>query len=646
MPRWITALLIVISLTGWGLSIRQWNADGLWYDEVWSNINAGGPPDGPLSPAGIAYHLATEDPDQGIAYPLILAAWSAFVGWTPFAGRALSALIGLLCAGLVARLGRRLYHAQAGAAAATIMLLSPFFIYYTHELRVFTLVALSVAGLVWTYLDIMAYRGHSRMRLLLSSGGFILAGLGLLYTHYFAATILVAVGLMHGVSLIIYLLSSDRAGQISLKKGTSPFLRRWVRVTLLFIMVGLLFVPWLPVFAQSLQRTSTRADVHEKSLSSLELIEAVSYYLGSGLAILTVILIVIGLWAAWRRGEWTRWTAVTALAAWAVVIGFNAVLQIIEPGRVRYLIVLWPLLALVMGMGVIFISQRIGSLTKEMRLAPVLSSITIVLLALNSVRANFDPAYEARMEQGWTPPWQQMTRIIQERGGPNDLFLFYAGPQHARHFYPFTSVTRGLPLASPALLTESLVDPTYGAGIQAQIDDAARLWYGIDKTQPERPVLSVMQEALEAFTLCDTLIDTERLSFALYARHAALCEASPRVVYSDQLAFVASWPKEWHERTLQIDILWRVGEGVEGVVSVSIQVLDESGQPVAQQDAGLPRGPYGFTREILELGDVPAGDYRVVAIVYRWQTGERLTGQALDGATTDILEIGVAHIGE
>ena len=630
MPKTITCLLIVIFFTGWGLSIRQWNADGLWYDEIWSIINAGGSPNGPLSPSEIAQRLATEDPDQGLAYPLILAAWSAFVGWTPFAGRALSALMGLLCAALLARLSRCLYSAEAGLAAATVMLLSPFFIYYTHELRVFTLVALSVAGLLWSYLDLMAYNRHSRLHLSISIVVFILSGLGLLYTHYFAATMLVAVGLMHGLWLGANYINTRARYIVPLQKPYKPpFLRRWLQVTGLFIVVGLLFVPWLPVFAQSLQRTSTRKDVHAKSLTSAALIEAVSYYLGSGVALLTVILLVVGVWAAWRRGGWTRWMAVTALTALGVVTGFNAILQIIEPGRVRYLIVLWPPLALVMGMGVAFVTSIIDRLTSR-RLAPILYAVIILLLALNSIRANFDPGYEARMEQSWTPPWQQMTRIIQQQGGPNDLFLFYAGTQHARHFYSFSFVTRGLPLASPAILTEALLDPTYGPGIQGQIDNAARVWYGIDKTQPERPVYAMMQTLLNAqFIMCEDVIDTPRLSFALYAREAMFCPQTPQIVYGETLALIGINSIVPQANMLPISLLWQIGEGDTGITSISLQLVDEAGAPVVQRDVGLPGGPYGIVRETLDLKDVPSGRYRLLLIVYRWQSGERLAGTRL-----------------
>gem|GEM_PF-1096530 len=630
MPRTITWLLIVILICGWALSIRQWNADGLWYDEVWSVYNAGGPPDGPLSPPEIAQRLATEDPDQGLAYPLILAAWSSFVGWTPFAGRALSALVGLLCAALVARLGRRLYSAEAGLAAAMIMLLSPFFIYYTHELRVFTIVALSVVGLLWAYIDLMTYNGHSRLRLIISGAGFILSGLGLLYTHYFAATMLVAVGLIHGLWLGVHYTNSRARYIVPLQKPYDPqFLRRWLQVTGLFIVIGLLFVPWLPVFAQSLQRTSSRDDVHAKSLTSSALIEAVSYYLGSGVALLTIILAMVGVWAAWRHGGWTRWMALTALAALGVVIGFNAILQIIEPGRVRYLIVLWPLLALVMGMGVAFVSYMIDHLTRR-RLSPLLFSVIILLLALNSIRANFDSGYEARMEQSWTPPWQQMTRIIQQRGGPNDLFLFYAGTQHARHFYSFSFVTRSLPLASPAILTEGLLDPTYGPGIQGQIDVAERVWYGIDKTQPQRPVSGIMHTLLsEQFVICETAIDTPRLSFALYAREAAFCPQAPQIVYGETLALVGMSPLVSQENILPINLLWQIGEGITGLTSISLQLVDEADTPVAQSDVGLPSGPYGIVRETLALNDVTSGRYRLFLIVYRWQSGERIVGTRL-----------------
>ncbi len=632
MSKWILALLLLILLIGWGLSVRQWDADGLWYDEVWSLYNAGGPPDGPLPPWGITERIASQDPDQGIVHPLLLAAWSSAAGWTPFAGRMLSALAGLVAVAVVARLGRRVFSAEVGLFAAAIMLLSPFYIHYTHELRVMTLTTLCIVGLVWTYLDLMDTRRVALRRA--SMFGFVISGMGLLYTHYFAAIILVAVGLSHVLWLI--------TAKFGPKANDPRFMRRWWQVIGLFVLIGVAFLPWLPVFLEGLRRTESRADVHAKSLVPLVLLEALTYYIGSGLVPLTVILTALGLGAAWRRGREQRVLAGIAAASVIVLMGVQIWLQIIEPGRVRYMIVLWPTLALMMGLGVVFLGQMISRVIGRDLLRPYLG-LAFVLLLLNSVRANFDAQYEARMEQAWTPPWQQMTRLVQQQGGPNDLFLFYAGADHARHFYPFTFVMRGLPLAAPAILSEGLVDPTYGSGIQAQIDGAARLWYGIDKTQAQRPVFDKMQALLaDQFTLCQTLIDNERLAFALYARESALCPQPAQITYGDALALVGVSGLVPQARTLPISLLWHVGEDIMGVTSVSLQLLDAAGTPVAQKDVGIPGGPYGVIRDALDLAAVPKGRYTLIIIVYRWQSGERLMGlRTATGETGEILPLGI-----
>ncbi|MBZ0290898.1 MAG: hypothetical protein K8I30_24950, partial [Anaerolineae bacterium] len=98
------AAIVLLLLAAW-LGARGLNADALWYDEVWSLYYAGGAEIGPISPLEsiqrVAEQLQHEKNPPG--YYVALNVWGGLVGWSEFAGRALSWLAGMLTVALTYR---------------------------------------------------------------------------------------------------------------------------------------------------------------------------------------------------------------------------------------------------------------------------------------------------------------------------------------------------------------------------------------------------------------------------------------------------------------------------------------------------------------------------------------------------------------
>ncbi|MFN8450772.1 MAG: hypothetical protein U0521_19860 [Anaerolineae bacterium] len=149
--RWlpmIAVLLLVTAVGGWNL-----NADGIWYDEWWSLYTAGSAAfSPPLSPTQIWDRLAADDPSQTPGYPLLLSAWGNLAGWTEFAGRALSLFGGLLAVAMTYRFARALTRDWLAALAAAALLgASSMLLYFTHELRGYTLYLACSVALFYAY---------------------------------------------------------------------------------------------------------------------------------------------------------------------------------------------------------------------------------------------------------------------------------------------------------------------------------------------------------------------------------------------------------------------------------------------------------------------------------------------------------------
>jgi len=157
-------------------------------------------------------------------YYLVLHLWIALLGASPLALRLLSVLAGTAAVPLLYWSGRRLAGDKGGLAAALLLALSPFAVYYSQEVRMYGLVTLF--GLAAFCLALkMEDSGWSLVPWL----GYVLAGAAALYTQYYAAFLLLALNL----TLVVRWLVRRRP------------LRAWYPWLAAQAAVLLLFVPWL-----------------------------------------------------------------------------------------------------------------------------------------------------------------------------------------------------------------------------------------------------------------------------------------------------------------------------------------------------------------------------------------------------------------
>ncbi len=95
--------------------------------------------------------------------------------------------------------------------------------------------------------------------------------------------------------------------------------------------------------------------------------------------------------------------------------------------------------------------------------------------------------------------------------------------------------------------------------------------------------------------------------------------------------------------TAYVTLFWQARETAPAAYTVFVHVLDADGQLVAQSDAMPLGGQYttdewqpgdqiGDRHDIVLPADLPAGEYRVQVGMYRWDTLERVSAAAADGA--------------
>ncbi len=274
---WLAALLL------WALWVRVYRLDAqsLWYDEA---VTA------QVSAQGLAELTRwTADDIQPPLYYYAVAGWTRLAGRSEWALRFPSAFFGVLTVALLWAAARRLFGRGdfgrlAAGSAALLAAISPLYVYYAQETRMYTL--LTGLGVLAGYALLRAAGGErsrsipvggmtedrsqlSSSAFRLSAPGwwavFVLAAVAMLYTHYFGIFLLLSYGICWLAGWLIALRRSRGANErrsVPSPNPPIPAIFRAARTGPLpalaaflasILAVVVLYLPWLPALLNRYQ---------------------------------------------------------------------------------------------------------------------------------------------------------------------------------------------------------------------------------------------------------------------------------------------------------------------------------------------------------------------------------------------------------
>jgi hypothetical protein len=222
--RPLSLSLPLILLVGFALRLYRLGVQSLWYDETVSAILAR-----QSIPALIA-HTARDIHPPG--YYLLLHGWTRLVGESEFALAYLSLIFGMLLIAGVYLLGRTFLKAPAGLWAAGLVALSPYQLWYSQEVRMYTLGAFLGVLMIYCVFKAIAQAlspskpGNVGLRWWI---GYALAATAGLYTLYYFAFLLIPLNLYTLVILLGYR-----------RRGSA-----WLAWLIANLAVIVLYLPWL-----------------------------------------------------------------------------------------------------------------------------------------------------------------------------------------------------------------------------------------------------------------------------------------------------------------------------------------------------------------------------------------------------------------
>ncbi|MBN1221477.1 MAG: glycosyltransferase family 39 protein [Anaerolineae bacterium] len=214
--------VLLCALIGFGLRLQRLDFQPLWGDEGWSFYFAGQSLPQLLALTAIDIHPPL--------YYIVLKLWLWLAGVGPEEARVFSVFTGTLLIPTLYGLGRRLFgDARPGVAGVAVAAVMPLAIYYSQEVRMYQLVTLLGALSIYC---LRRWQDDRRRRWL---AAYVLVTMAALYTHYYAALLVLGQGLY---LLLRYLLAKRESKKslpsFSLLASLSPLL--WV---------GAFYLPWL-----------------------------------------------------------------------------------------------------------------------------------------------------------------------------------------------------------------------------------------------------------------------------------------------------------------------------------------------------------------------------------------------------------------
>ena len=541
--------------------------------------------------------VIAESAQHGPAYFIVLNVWRTLAGSELFTLRLLSVYFGLFTLAVTYRLAASVGGQELGLTAFFIAVFLAYIIYYSHLARMYTLLPMMSGWLLWSYARVIQPgRAPSRIAWLT----LLLSAALLLYIHYFGIMLLAALGIYH---LVVA------------KKN-----RRWLKVALLMVAAGLLFLPWLPVAVLGFPG---RPDVADTRLPLLGSLLHILRIFSNGLIIIPPLALGAAAVRYRRLKPGELFLVFVAVVTLLLILLSNELAAIFSEWQMRYMSV--------------FVLPFCCALAIGLRLLPgwnilrlPLAAVWIASFVIFYRSEDLLVATGARIQNlDKIPRYQDFIYESDSLPGYNELIL---------SVHPDTAITvrKTLDYYRKALSRWSHIvhisrDEANEAVIQSGLStystldaiaaNANGIWLIYNPQQTNLSSMPLYTDWMaERFELCKRFLDKSESVIEYVLSRDFPCElitdSRPFAVDYDGGTQLANYEVERSSDSLNFYFWWRRTIGKD--YSLSLQVFDVESNKVLWLDAvisGEPLDQFAF-----DISELAGGEYVVKLIVYNFVT--------------------------
>jgi uncharacterized membrane protein len=209
-------VLLLIVLTGAALRLFHLDAQSVWYDEAFSVAHS-------VRPLAELFEILISDVVHPPLHYLVLHGWFLIAGFGAMQARLVSVIFGTLSIPLLFLLARRFTDSATSLVAAFLLAISQIGVYYSQEARPYAQTQFLSLLAALAFLSFLQKPNFRR------SISFAAASAALLYTHYYGAGTLLALGLYW----------------LIFRRDYSPLV--FYRLATVVVVLAIAYVPWISV---------------------------------------------------------------------------------------------------------------------------------------------------------------------------------------------------------------------------------------------------------------------------------------------------------------------------------------------------------------------------------------------------------------
>lgn len=618
---WLLPVLLLVT----GLAAQGLNADVIWYDELTSIGHAGGLT-GPFSPRQVLDSVSGTSPKHTPLFFELLAGWGALVGWHHAALRSMTLFFGVLSIAWVYRVGKDAFGWRAGLWASGFLGLNVFWLEYFHEIRMYSLQLMLIMALVWHYLRMINTRSRIKR---IHWVGLVMTAVLPLYTQPFTIFVHLSIGIYH----LLF----------------ARFNRRWRQVALAFAAAACLYLPWLPV---TLHGLDTKFDTGgDQAMTLDQTLDTFLRLSGNGHWLLILLPLAIAAVQLRKTRSWQSAKPFWILALLVLLLPLlvNEQIGLIPLRRARYFLLVWGLLAVIVGNALAYVGRW---------------PFALLFLALYLAAGFHLRGEDSYLEYQGTisavhsyPSMHEYVAALQDIVAPQDFVVGFSEGNFVNRKGKHGKSTADYYMEVLLGNDGAFVPTTFSAerletDIPDKLDNHPFLLFIYDP-QGKPDVFTLTETIIQRdYMFCSVALDRPRLRAERYVYRALTCEREYRPIEFDKGISIVDRFIEVHPERQMVRAVtgWEVDDvALLYQYNVSIQIVDTNGEKVAQIDPD--RHLYDnilkwYVAELSTSGLLP-GDYRVVVIVYDRESGAKISGADLaNGEVAKILPIGEFEVEE
>ncbi|MYD10790.1 MAG: hypothetical protein F4X02_12200 [Chloroflexi bacterium] len=609
------AAMLPVLLLGFALGAAQLNVDILWVDEM-ATVSAIGAEAPPYSIKKIVTEISQRIPDHVPLYYVIGAGWASLVGWSQIALRYLSLLFGVLSVAFLYRFCLDAFDRRTAWLAALLFASNAMVIIYFHELRNYSL---------WLLLCIIHLWQYWRLADAEKAGAFAWISFtattgALLYTHPFSPIFLLGLGVHH-----LLLVTKDRA---------------WWRVVFAWGAGVASFLPYLPLVLAGVAKATESRSVQAEALTSLELLPILAHVLTNGVDLLWLALIPAFGWALWRKRS-------PALLRMLFIVGaitlsllvFHALDPFVSSRRLRYFLI--PL-----AFALVPVARLLLSLPRRR----MVSAAFVILWAVGGYSV-YQQAEHWKYAGHHSllpahPPLHRFADALQNKLRPYEVLVGFtqASFLNAGLYFGFSTVDY---YSKTLLGVQGAFIHTELRGSDLRQEFSRRVGHYPYLTvvyQPHNRAANFEEVQVlldEAFSPCEVVVDTPEIFAQRYAYHSLGCARQNQpIAYDNGIRITDRFAeRDPAKQSIRVVTGWEVAEPRQLYeYNVSIQIISADWRSVVQApDRHLYDDVLPWYVVNLSTAGLPAGDYKVMVILYDRETVKKAAGVDLvTGLSSDI----------